>query len=332
MKKLLLTSLLCASALFAESDYNYEITPMAVGTYTEGTMDLERNFASAGLSIGRNLENNMFDQVELGFIRSIEDVNYDGNNNDTGITRIFTNLIKEYEFTGNYSFYSLIGVGYEIFDNEALGNEDSMFGNYGLGIKYKVDTDLAIKADVRHLIETDHGDNNLLYTIGLAFSFGKKAVQEAPVAAAPMEEIVPKDSDNDGVNDNLDKCPNTPAGAKVDKDGCAILVNLNINFDTNSSIIKPQYDQNIIDFANYMKEYPTVKATIEAHTDSRGTDAFNQKLSERRAASAVKELEKENIDASRLNSVGHGEKMPVATNKTKEGMAQNRRVQAAIER
>lgn len=337
MKKLLLTSLVCASTLFAQSNYQYEITPMIGGTFTEGNLDLERNYANFGLSIAENLDDSMFDQVELGFLRSVQEVDYDGNNGDTGITRVFTNVIKEYELSAKSSLYALIGAGIEIFDDEKLGNETGLFGNYGIGYKYKLDNDMAIKFDLRHLIETDHGDNNLLYTVGLSIPFGKKGVQEAPVSTMPMKEKMvynhmEKDSDNDLVNDNMDKCPTTPAGARVDNDGCAVMVNLNINFETNSSVVQPRYNQKIVDFANYMKEYPRVSADIEAHTDSVGSDASNQILSERRADSTVRELKEQNIDASRLKAVGHGEQMPIASNKTEEGKAKNRRVQAAINR
>lgn len=329
MKKLLLTSLVCASTLFAQNNYQYEITPMIGGTYTEGNLDLDRNYANIGLSIAENLDDSIFDQVELGFLRSIEDVDYDGNNGNTGITRVFTNIIKEYELSSKSSFYALVGAGIEIFDDEKLGNEDGLFGNYGVGYKYKLDNDLSLKFDVRHLIETDHGDNNLLYTMGLAIPFGEKGVQKAPVAPMAIKEV---DTDRDGVVDSADKCPNSPIGSKVDTNGCAIMVDLSINFDTNSAVIKPQYNKRIEAFANYLNDNTDVKATIEAHTDSRGSEKYNQKLSEKRAISTVNALEKMKIDSSRLTPKGYGETKPAATNTTKEGMAKNRRVEAIINR
>ncbi len=360
MKKILLSTALCASMMFAaNSEYKYEITPMLGGTYTEGNLDLERNYANGGLALGFNLDDSMFDQVELGFLRSLEDVDYTkGNNDDTGITRIFANLVKEYGLTSSTSLYALIGAGVELFDNEKYDNEDGLFGNYGIGIKYKISDMVSLKADVRHLIETDHGDNNLLYTVGLAIPFGKKAAP-APVPA-PVEPK-PMDSDNDGVIDSLDqcpnsapgvvvdakgcevdsdmdgvvdskdKCPNTPKGNIVDADGCSLKVDLNINFETDSAVISNQYDSRIKKFADFMKAFPSVKGKIEAHTDSVGSDAYNQKLSERRAASAVKAIEAQGVEASRLNAVGYGEMNPKASNETAEGRAENRRVEGSIQ-
>ena len=87
-----------------------------------------------------------------------------------------------------------------------------LFGNYGLGMKYQLMDSLALKFDVRHLINFNHGDNTMLYTLGLAVPFGERTkatpvVAPAPVAkpVAPIE--VDKDSDSDGVLDKLDKCP-----------------------------------------------------------------------------------------------------------------------------
>ena len=338
MKKIILSTVACATMMLAaNADYKYEITPTIGGVYTEGNLDLDRNYVNGGLSLGFNQFDSFIDQVELGFLRSIEDVDYEGGNNDSGITRIFTNIVKEYELTSDVSLYTLVGAGVEIFDNEANGNEDGVFGNYGAGVKYKIADQFALKFDVRHLIEADHGDNNLLYNLGFSVPFGEVSkpapvvVAAAPVVAKPAPVVqAPKDSDGDGVIDSLDECPNTMAKAKVDSVGCMTLVNLNINFDNNSSVIKDSYNTRIVEFANMMKANPKLKATIGAHTDSVGSDAYNQKLSERRAASTVEALKALKVDPSKITAVGYGEAKPVATNATAEGKAQNRRVEAVM--
>lgn len=337
MKKILLSTVACATMMLAaNSDYKYEITPTIGGVYTEGNLGLDRSYANGGLSLGFNQFDSFIDQVELGFLRSTEDVNYKGTSADSGITRVFTNFIKEYSLTSDVSLYTLIGAGVEIFDNEANGNEDGLFGNYGAGIKYKIADQFALKFDVKHLIEADHGDNNLLYNLGFAVPFGEVA-KAAPVVekAAPVVQKVvpvetPKDSDSDGVIDSLDECPNTMAKSKVDSVGCMTLVNLNINFDTNKSNIKDSYNTRIVEFANMLKANPKLKATIGAHTDSVGSDAYNQKLSERRAASTVEALKALKVDASKIKAVGYGETKPVASNDTVEGKAENRRVEAVM--
>ena len=337
MKKILLSTVACATMMLAaNSDYKYEITPTLGGVYTEGNTGTDRGYANVGLNFGINLFDSMFDQVELGFTNSIEQVDYE-TGNSANVTKVFTNLIKEYSLTDSTSFYALAGIGHEFFSNDDdISNENSFFGNYGAGIKYKISEQVALKFDARHMIETNHGDNSLSYNVGLAVPFGKvvKAATvvetPAPVVAKPAPVAAPKDSDNDGVIDSLDECPNTMAKAKVDSVGCMTLVNLNINFDTNSSVIKDSYNTRIVEFANMMKANPKLKATIGAHTDSVGSDAYNQKLSERRAASTVEALKALKVDASKIKAVGYGETKPVATNATVEGKAQNRRVEAVM--
>ena len=336
MKKILLSTIACATmVLAANSDYKYEITPMFSTAFAEHNTDLPKAYSNAGLALGFNLSDSMFDQVELGFLRSIEDVNYQTANRDTGITRVFTNLVKEYDLNSAISLYALVGAGVEIFDDEFANNEDGLFGNYGAGIKMKVYDDIAMKIDLRHAIEVDHGDNTLLYNIGIAIPFGEVAkpapvVVPAPAPVVPKPAPAPKDSDNDGVIDALDQCPNTMAKAKVDAVGCMTLINLDINFDTNSAVIKDGYKSRIVEFANMLKANPKLSATIEAHTDSVGSDAYNQKLSERRAASAVEALKALKVDPSKIKSVGYGETRPTASNDTVEGRAENRRVEATM--
>ncbi|WP_368029475.1 OmpA family protein [Arcobacter sp. s6] len=338
MKKILLSTIACATMMLAaNSDYKYEITPMIGGALTEGNSGLDRNYMNGGLALGFNLQDSMIDQVELGFLRSTEDVDFTGGARDTGISRVFTNLVKEYDLNSAISLYALAGVGVEVFDDEANGNEDSPFGNYGAGIKYKIADQFALKADVRHLIETDHGDSTLLYNLGFAIPFGEVSkpapvVVEPVVAPKPKPKPAPKDSDKDGVIDELDQCPNTMAGAKVDSVGCMTLVNLDINFDTNSAVIKNTYNPKIAEFASMLRENPKLSATIEAHTDSDGSNAYNQKLSEKRAASTVEALKALKVDPAKIKSVGYGETKPVASNATAEGKAENRRVNAVLNR
>ena len=360
MKKIILSTVVCASMMFAaNSEYKYEITPMIGGAYTEGNMELERNYANGGLSFGFNQFDSIIDQVEVAAFRTTEDVEYKNiANRDTGVTRVFVNFVKNYPLTSNVSLYALAGPGVEFFDDASFDNEDGLVGNYGAGLKYQVAEQFALKLDVRHLIEADNGDNTLLYNLGFSVPFGKVA-KAAPVVV-PTPVVVPKDSDNDGVIDSkdkcpdtvagaivnehgceldddkdgvvnrLDQCPNTIAGAEVDTVGCMTLVNLKINFDNDSSVVKKEYHQGIVNFANVLKNNTKLNATIEAYTDSVGSAKYNQKLSERRAASTVEVLKSVNIDSSRLTAVGHGESNPVASNETAEGKAQNRRVQAVI--
>lgn len=148
------------------------------------------------------------------------------------------------------------------------------------------------------------------------------------------------DRDGDGVLDKDDKCPDVK-GTVANK-GCPevsdeVIKKLNdyaktILFDTNKASFKPQTLPVMQSIAAILKEYPSSNFSIEGHTDSDGTDAHNQKLSEDRAAAVKNFLIENGIAASRLTSAGFGEKMPIDTNKTKAGKANNRRTEVKLVR
>lgn len=134
------------------------------------------------------------------------------------------------------------------------------------------------------------------------------------------------DDDGDGVLNSRDRCPDTPKGVKVNEEGC--WVNTGVLFDFDKSVIKAQYKEELNGTKEIFDMNPDLTVTVEGHTDSVGTDAYNQKLSERRANAVVKYLVNTvGIPADKLSAVGYGESRPAATNDTAEGRAQNRRVE-----
>ncbi|MBN2870029.1 MAG: OmpA family protein [Campylobacterales bacterium] len=157
-----------------------------------------------------------------------------------------------------------------------------------------------------------------------------KEKKPVPVAVAP-KPTPEKDSDGDGVVDSLDKCPDTPHGYKVDPNGCPVHVTLHVNFAFDSSVLPASSNSDIDTLTRVLKENPPAKIIIVGHTDHTGSDEYNQKLSERRAASLGKRLVENGIEADRIEMSGKGEKEPVASNETAAGRAQNRRIEVAIQ-
>ena len=121
----------------------------------------------------------------------------------------------------------------------------------------------------------------------------------------------------------------TPKAAEAAKRFCSKPAILNIQFDTDKSDIKPQYEDDLKNVGEFLKEFPKAKGEISGHTDNVGSNAYNQKLSERRAVSVEKFISTTfAIDAGRITTKGYGEAKPIASNKTKAGKAQNRRIEA----
>jgi len=162
---------------------------------------------------------------------------------------------------------------------------------------------------------------------GMADFVKKVFLKPAPPKPAPV--VAPKpavmDSDGDGVPDNLDKCPGTPKGAKVNQDGCWVIGHVLFDFD--KSNVKSQYFGLLDEVVAVFKQNPGLRARIEGHTDNIGTAAYNQGLSMRRANSVMKYLVDKGIAKDKLYCEGFGFTRPVAPNDTKQGRALNRRVQ-----
>ena len=127
---------------------------------------------------------------------------------------------------------------------------------------------------------------------------------------------------------------------RVDAEGCyveldkEVTIDLNLEFDTNSADLRSDHYPEIQQVVDFLRQYPTATAVIEGHTDSRGAAAYNQSLSERRAASVRDYLVSQGgVAADRLTSRGYGgygETRPKASNDTAEGRQENRRVSAVV--
>ena len=114
-------------------------------------------------------------------------------------------------------------------------------------------------------------------------------------------------------------------------DNCGRIVLRGVNFAFDSAKIDAASEGVLDVAADTLKECPNVAVRVEGNTDSVGTDAYNQGLSERRANSVLNHLTGRGVPASRLTAVGFGESQPIASNDTAEGRALNRRVELKTE-
>ncbi|WP_025743144.1 OmpA family protein [Aquimarina pacifica] len=143
------------------------------------------------------------------------------------------------------------------------------------------------------------------------------------------------DTDGDSILDKDDNCIDIPG--TVANNGCPevteeVQKTLNeyaktILFDSGKSSIKEESNQVLKDIIGILKEYATAKFTVEGHTDSAGSSASNQRLSDSRANAVKNYLTENGIDPFRLSAIGYGEDRPITSNKTRAGRSQNRRVE-----
>ena len=121
-------------------------------------------------------------------------------------------------------------------------------------------------------------------------------------------------------------------GIGVDRQGDNIVLNMpsSVTFDVDSSALKTPARQALNDATAVMREYPKTRINVAGYTDSTGSADYNQRLSERRAQAVADYLGQGGIAANRINTVGYGERQPVASNDTESGRAQNRRVEITL--
>lgn len=166
------------------------------------------------------------------------------------------------------------------------------------------------------------------------------------------------DEDDDGVHDRRDVCPDTPANSTVNNSGCPLpqypavataplpeppppppkseTIVLNdagdVLFAFDSAELSASAKTSLVEISKRLTSANLVSVEVAGHTDSKGSDAYNQKLSERRARSVADFLTSQGIAAEKLSIKGYGESQAVADNATDAGRAQNRRVELHVSR
>lgn len=168
-----------------------------------------------------------------------------------------------------------------------------------------------------------------------------EALKNRVSAVEKSVEDLKKDTDGDGVADQFDKCPGTPAGTAVDGSGCPLpkvetptapASNVTgfekIGFDFNSSVLKTESYPTLDKLSSVLRENGG-KVTVNGYASSEGTAAYNLKLSKDRANSVKTYLVNSGVNASQVATKGNGEANPIASNDTEEGRIQNRRVETA---
>jgi outer membrane protein OmpA-like peptidoglycan-associated protein len=167
-----------------------------------------------------------------------------------------------------------------------------------------------------------------------------------PAGASVDDKGCPKDSDGDGVPDGLDKCDASPPGFKVDKDGCPIEVTeretemldtgmiriQDVNFETAKADLPVEAQPQLDVVGQVLTKWPDLRIEIGGHTDSRGSNAYNQRLSEARMKSVLSYLLQKfpNLKSEQYTVRGYGESKPLVPNNSQLNMAKNRRVEFRV--
>jgi len=350
------TALIGQTAHAQEIESGIYINPNIGYLHFDGDRNLEDHI-TLGLGIGYQFNRNW--SAEFNYLMSETEVNSSGGN-DVDLDQFRVDVLYNFARDSKFQPFLAAGIGENRFNNSGTKYDETIIG-LGGGVKYFFTERLSLRGDVRVFDSLDEEDQDLWVGLGLNYSFGSPRTSAAPATVTAL------DSDGDGVVDSADRCPNTPsgrqvdstgcevdgdndgvpdsrddcldtsAGAKVDEKGCYIIlsetreIELEINFPNNSAEIQAQYVSEIQEVADFMKEYPLTKVIIEGHTDDRGSESYNQQLSERRAQAVAAVLVNQlSVASDRVSAIGKGEVSPITTNDSAEGRANNRRVVGVV--
>ena len=250
------------------------------------------------------------------------------------------------DVTGGHPFWE---AGVAVVSNDVVpDNNDGVTASGMLGFGWRAAPfehwDFRPRFDVRGVYDTFAGgqfDVVAAFTLEIPQERVKVITREKVIERVVEKEVVkevpaapPPDGDGDGVPDALDKCPDTVAGAKVDPDGCVrkeqVVVLPNIEFEYDKARLTGQGKAVLDTVVRFLKDQTEIQLDVWGHTDSKGADDYNQRLSQARAKAVVDYLVASGIDDARLTSAGFGESKPIADNDTDEGRARNRRVELHI--
>jgi len=175
--------------------------------------------------------------------------------------------------------------------------------------------------------------SNFSATLGIAIKFGGTRRRTVEIPEEPIYIPEPPITVHDTVYVNVKTTPDTVVVKEiiVDHEKKAAEINEYLRnttlFDFDSFNLTAEARRGLDEVVAWMNKYPQVNAILEGHTDNRGSDSYNQKLSENRARAVRDYIESHGISADRLSYVGYGKTRPYTTNDTEEGRHQNRRVE-----
>lgn len=281
-----------------------------------------------GLGLGKFISPNWSVDGELNYQLPNLDSNRHLNWSQYGIS---LDLRRHFISEGrDWNPYALFGLGYQRAEEEfdAFPNPNSpgrredgnLAAKVGVGLQTTFDSRVAVRTELAYRADFDDRSVNapnessfgdILASVGVIIPLGPKPV--APVVAPPPPPppvVTPP--------------PPPPTAISIDLTG--------VNFDFDKSTLRPDAVVILGEAVEILKRYPELRVEVAGHTDSIGTAAYNQGLSERRAKTVYDYLTSNGIDSSRLlGPVGYGLTRPIDTNSTREGRARNRRTELNVQ-
>lgn len=311
------------------------------------------------LGLGKFVSLNWSIDGELNYQNPNFDANQDLNWSQYGI---LFDLRRHFIQEGcGWNFYLLFGLGYQRSEEEfdAIPNSVSLGqrkdGNFaakvGVGLQIIFDKCVVVRAELAYRVDfndqsvaalCENWFGDVLVLVGVVILLGSAlSTVSLPVLVSVVPSCADLDDDGDGVNNCDDKCLNSQLGQTIGLDGCLVLVLIDlkgVNFDFNKLTLRLDVILILSEAIEILKRYLDLKVEVVGYIDSKGTDVYNQKLSERRATTVYDYLIKNGVDVLRLvGPIGYGKSRSIVLNTNPdgfdnlEGRAKNRCIELNVQ-
>lgn len=281
----------------------------------------------------------------LGFEINVDlDTFETGSTTATDFYRYGFGLDATYSFGNREALTPFVMVGLGGGFNDVLPDDDdglTATGRIGVGlVTAPLFRDFPVKVRAQALYGYDDvGEGYWEPELGIGVEMPLWTAPPPPLPPAkPQVQVVEVptgllDDDDDGVINDKDRCPRTPPGTRVNGDGCElqeILELKGVTFELDATRLRPDA-QSLLDWAvKLLRRYPDMQVEVAGHTDSLGSNDYNQALSEARAQTVVDYFVETGVRASQIQARGYGETQPIAPNDTPTGRERNRRVELRV--
>lgn len=300
-----------------------------------------------GFGIGKYLSPNWAMDIEYTFNEfDFDDGTGDWTQNGLGVS--FRRFFRD--SSEAWRPYAMFGAGGLANSADRRDEQTPLEMHFGGGLDGRLNDRLHLRTEIGYRYDMDDTTvanqddfDDWIVSVGLTVALGTSTAPAPYVEPEPEPYVAPEpepepqvlDADRDNVPDDRDACPDSQPGQMIGPDGCPADVTIDlrgVNFEFDKAVLLPESMATLDQAVDVLKRFNTISVEVAGHTDSVGTDAYNQKLSESRAKVVYDYLVANGIDASRLSWTGYGEGSPLTSNETAEGRAANRRTELVIQK
>lgn len=294
---------------------SFELTPFGGYNFFQSRQNLEDQFLWGG-RIGYNFTKNFGIEGAGEFIGSHVDDKaqtwtregqFTSPIDSVDITFYHLDLVYHFMPEGNFNPFIVAGYGAAHYSPEIINDKNMSIVDFGLGAKYWVADNIALRFDLRDNMVWDEKIHNIQAMVGIVFSFGGKA-KPAPT---PVAKVEPKAEEPIVILASEPKAEEKVVAVVSEPEPVVILAFEDIHFDFDKATLKPEAQAILKRSIQLLKDNPKAKIRIAGYTSASGTKEYNQKLSERRAKAVYDYLTKEGlVPPDRLTTIGYGEMRP----------------------